>query len=72
MRRAPRGARCMECADRDTRGAAALECISGRIIEQFLRESCSYAFSDTFSVVAAPRVSQSANSVRRPPYKRFS
>eukprot|EP00974_Lingulodinium_polyedra_P044713 4288035-Lingulodinium_polyedra.AAC.1 len=55
MRRSPHGARRMECADRDMRGAAAVECISERNSEQFSRESCSAMRSEMRPTPAAPR-----------------
>eukprot|EP00974_Lingulodinium_polyedra_P132870 11223428-Lingulodinium_polyedra.AAC.1 len=57
----------MERAKCEMRGAAAAACALGRISEQLSRESCSAMRSNTRTVVAAHRVSQSARSVRRPP-----
>eukprot|EP00974_Lingulodinium_polyedra_P008907 853542-Lingulodinium_polyedra.AAC.1 len=45
-----------------------MECVSERVSEQFPRESCSEMRSETHSIVAAPRVSQFARSMRRPPH----
>eukprot|EP00974_Lingulodinium_polyedra_P058335 5619601-Lingulodinium_polyedra.AAC.1 len=48
-------------------GIAATECISEHISEQLARESCSEMRSDVHWVVAMPRSSQFAHSMRRPP-----
>eukprot|EP00974_Lingulodinium_polyedra_P054582 5250039-Lingulodinium_polyedra.AAC.1 len=45
----------MECANCETHGVAATECMSERISDQFARESCSERRSETHSVVAAVR-----------------
>eukprot|EP00974_Lingulodinium_polyedra_P104146 10079686-Lingulodinium_polyedra.AAC.1 len=58
MRRPPRGGRCMECANCELRGAAAVSCISDCISEQFSRESCSDMLSETSCIVVAPRMSR--------------
>eukprot|EP00974_Lingulodinium_polyedra_P113226 10960110-Lingulodinium_polyedra.AAC.1 len=41
MRRPPCGGRRVECARCEMCGAAAMECMSERIFEQFARECCS-------------------------------
>eukprot|EP00974_Lingulodinium_polyedra_P122346 11182486-Lingulodinium_polyedra.AAC.1 len=57
----------MECADCEMHGVAAIECIAERMSEQVSRESCSELRSDMHSVVAVPRSSRCAHSMRRPP-----
>eukprot|EP00974_Lingulodinium_polyedra_P003237 303651-Lingulodinium_polyedra.AAC.1 len=44
-----------------------MECVSERMHEQISRESCSGIRSEVHSIVAAPRISQSARFMRRPP-----
>eukprot|EP00974_Lingulodinium_polyedra_P035400 3397364-Lingulodinium_polyedra.AAC.1 len=48
--------------------AAATECISERVSEQFACASCSDMFSEIHCIAAAPRVSQRTRSMRRPPH----
>eukprot|EP00974_Lingulodinium_polyedra_P098063 9506050-Lingulodinium_polyedra.AAC.1 len=60
MRRPPRGGRRTECVNREMRGAAAVECVSERVPEQFSRESYSEVRSETHSIVAAPHISRCA------------
>eukprot|EP00974_Lingulodinium_polyedra_P009690 929174-Lingulodinium_polyedra.AAC.1 len=58
----------MECANCEMRGAEVVACMSERVAEQLAREGCSEMRSDTHSIVAAPRITQFARSMRRPPY----
>eukprot|EP00974_Lingulodinium_polyedra_P080875 7835116-Lingulodinium_polyedra.AAC.1 len=49
----------------EMRRAAAMDCVSEHVSEQLSRESCSEMRSETHSIAAAPRISQSARRMRR-------
>eukprot|EP00974_Lingulodinium_polyedra_P016126 1563983-Lingulodinium_polyedra.AAC.1 len=67
MHRPSYGGRRMVCAQRDTRGAAAVARVSERIPEQCSRASCSEMRSDMHTIVVALRIARFAHSMRRPP-----
>eukprot|EP00974_Lingulodinium_polyedra_P100815 9766522-Lingulodinium_polyedra.AAC.1 len=60
MRRPPHGGRRVECANREMSGAAAMECVSDRISEQFSPRAVQECVLEMHYVVAAPRISRCA------------
>eukprot|EP00974_Lingulodinium_polyedra_P102165 9893871-Lingulodinium_polyedra.AAC.1 len=56
-----------DCVNRETHGAAAMECLSERVSEQLLRVGCSEMRSATHSTAATPRVSRLMHFVPWPP-----
>eukprot|EP00974_Lingulodinium_polyedra_P064263 6207045-Lingulodinium_polyedra.AAC.1 len=45
-----------------------MDCVSEHVSEQLSLESCSDMRSETHSIAAAPRISQSVRRMRRPTY----